>query len=169
MCNLVSGEIAEDFAQYFTASEQQPSLVYLGVREETESGKVIGAGGILIQPMPGCPEEQIARVEGAAQHMTKLTQFLSEGMDLSDAVTEFLGTLEPEITAEFVPAFSCDCTRDRLERALLSIGEKELTDILENEGEAELTCQFCLKKYHFGREDLTGLLNSAKSGRADGE
>ena len=90
--------------------------------------------------MPGCPEEQIARVEAAAQHMTKLTQFLSEGMDLSDAVTEFLGTLEPEITAEFVHAFSCDCTRDRLERALLSIGEKELTDILENEGETELTC-----------------------------
>lgn len=169
MCNLVSGEIAEDFAQYFTASEQQPSLVYLGVREEAESGKVIGAGGILIQPMPGCPEEQIARVEAVAQHMTKLTQFLSEGMDLSDAVTEFLGTLEPEITAEFVPAFSCDCTRERLERALLSIGEKELTDILENEGEAELTCQFCLTKYHFDREELIGLLNSAKSGRADGE
>ena len=76
MCNLVSGEIAEDFAQYFTASEQQPSLVYLGVREEAESGKVIGAGGILIQPMPGCPEEQIARVEAAAQQFPNLDVYL---------------------------------------------------------------------------------------------
>lgn len=169
MCNLVSGEIAEDFAQYFTASEQQPSLVYLGVREEAESGNVIGAGGLLIQPMPGCPDEQISRVEAEARNMTKLTQILSEGVSPEDAVTQILGMLEPETTAVFSPAFSCDCTRDRLEQALLSIGEKELTDILDHEGEAELTCQFCLKKYHFNREELTFLLNSAKAGSMDGE
>ena len=169
MCNLISGEVAEDFAQYFTASEQQPSLVYLGVREEAESGNVIGAGGILVQPMPGCPDEQIARVEAAAQNMTNLTKLLSEGMELENAADEILGELDPETTSVFEPAFSCDCTRDRLERALLSIGEKELTDILENEGEAELTCQFCLKKYHFDRDELTYLLKSAKAGRPDGE
>ena len=162
LCNLVSGEIAEDFAQYFTASEQQPSLVYLGVREQAESGDVIGAGGLWIQPMPNCPDDAIARVEAAAQQIPHLTELLSEGMDLETALSEVIGVLEPEITERLEPAYLCDCTRDRLERALLSIGAEELTDILEHEGEAELTCQFCGKRYHFDRNDLETLLAAAK-------
>lgn len=169
MCNLVSGEVAEDFAEFFTASEQQPSLVYLGVREQAETGTVIGAGGLLIQPMPGCPDSEISRVEAIASEIPKLTKMLSEGTDLEAAVTELLGTLELEITERVDPAFACDCSRDRLERALLSIGEEELKDILAKEGEAELTCQFCLKKYHFDRTDLTDLLRAAKSEEPDGE
>ncbi len=169
MCNLVSGEIAEDFAQYFTASEQQPSLVYLGVREEAETGKVIGAGGILIQPMPNCPDEEIAKVEGLAPVIPQLTKMLSEGATLEEAVEKLLAPLAPEITERIEPAYRCDCTRDRLERALLSIGEDELNDILAHEGEAELTCQFCLKRYHFDREDLTELLRAAKTEETDGE
>lgn len=169
MCNLVSGEIAEDFAQYFTASEQQPSLVYLGVREEAETGKVIGAGGILIQPMPNCPDEEIAKVEALAPVIPQLTKMLSEGATLEEAVDKLLAPLAPEITERIEPAYRCDCTRDRLERALLSIGEDELNDILAHEGEAELTCQFCLKRYHFDREDLTELLRAAKTEETDGE
>ena len=169
MCNLVSGEIAEDFAQYFTASEQQPSLVYLGVREEAETGKVIGAGGILIQPMPNCPDEEIAKVEGLAPVIPQLTKMLSEGATLEEAVEKLLAPLAPEITERIEPAYRCDCTRDRLEQALLSIGEDELNDILAHEGEAELTCQFCLKRYHFDREDLTELLRAAKTEETDGE
>ncbi len=169
MCNLVSGEIAEDFAQYFTASEQQPSLVYLGVREEAETGKVIGAGGILIQPMPNCPDEEIAKVEALAPVIPQLTKMLSEGATLEEAVEKLLAPLAPEITERIEPAYRCDCTRDRLERALLSIGEDELNDILAHEGEAELTCQFCLKRYHFDREDLTELLRAAKTEETDGE
>ena len=169
MCNLVSGEIAEDFAQYFTASEQQPSLVYLGVREEADSGKVIGAGGILIQPMPGCPDEEIAKVEALAPVIPQLTKMLADGEALEDAVQKLLGPLEPEITERIEPAYRCDCSRDRLERALLSVGEEELNDILAHEGEAELTCQFCLKRYHFDREDLTELLRAAKAEDPDGE
>ena len=169
MCNLVSGEIAEDFAQYFTASEQQPSLVYLGVREEAETGKVIGSGGILIQPMPNCPDEEIAKVEALAPVIPQLTKMLSEGATLEEAVEKLLAPLAPEITERIEPAYRCDCTRDRLERALLSIGEDELNDILAHEGEAELTCQFCLKRYHFDREDLTELLRAAKTEETDGE
>ena len=169
MCNLVSGEIAEDFAQYFTASEQQPSLVYLGVREEAETGKVIGAGGILIQPMPNCPDEEIAKVEALAPVIPQLTKMLSKGATLEEAVEKLLAPLAPEITERIEPAYRCDCTRDRLEQALLSIGEDELNDILAHEGEAELTCQFCLKRYHFDREDLTELLRAAKTEETDGE
>ncbi|MBR0081371.1 MAG: Hsp33 family molecular chaperone HslO [Clostridia bacterium] len=162
MCNLVSGEVAEDFAQYFTASEQQPSLVYLGVREQAESGEVLGAGGIWIQPMPDCGEEAIAAVEAAAPKIAQLTALLSDGNSLEDALKALLDTLEPEITERMEPAYLCDCSRERLERALLSIGEEELNDILEHEGEAELTCQFCGKRYRFDRAALTALLESAK-------
>lgn len=162
LCNLVSGEIAEDFAQYYTASEQQPSLVYLGVREKADTGEVIGAGGILIQPMPDCPESEIAQIESHAQRITTLTKLLSEGNSLHKALDSLLDGLYPEITEELLPAYVCDCTRERLERALLSIGEEELTDILEHEGEAELTCQFCLKRYRFDRNDLVELLRFAK-------
>ena len=168
MCNLISGEVAEDFAQYFTASEQQPSLVYLGVHEQAQSGTVTGAGGILIQPLPGCPDEEIGRVEAIAEKLPDFTKRLSEGQDPETAALELLATLQPEITERIVPAFSCDCTRDRLERALLSIGEAELNDILAHEGEAELTCQFCLKKYHFDRTDLMELLRAAKVEGTDG-
>lgn len=168
MSNLISGEVAEDFAQYFTASEQQPSLVYLGVREQADTGDVLAAGGILIQPMPGCPDSEISRVEELADVIPCLTGALADGMGLEEAVLKILGPLEPEITERITPRYECDCSRERLERALLSIGEEELRDILENEGEAELTCQFCLKKYHFGRSDLEELLRSAKDGETDG-
>ena len=162
LCNLVSGEIAEDFAQYFTASEQQPSLVYLGVREKADIGEVIGAGGILIQPMPGCPEEAIARIEKHAAGITRLTELLSESHSLQEALEMLLSDLQLERTEQLQPQYLCDCTRDRLERALLSIGEAELQDILEHEGEAELTCQFCLKRYRFDRNDLETPLRAAK-------
>ncbi len=169
MSNLVSGEVAEDFAQYFTVSEQQPSLVYLGVRERADEGTVLAAGGILIQPMPGCPECEISRVEALAEVIPCMTGVLADGKGLEDAIEQILSPLEPEITERITPRYECDCSRDRLERALLSIGEDELKDILENEGEAELTCQFCLKKYHFGRSDLEELLMAAKDGEHDGK
>lgn len=169
MSNLVSGEVAEDFAQYFTASEQQPSLVYLGVRERADEGTVLGAGGILIQAMPGCPDSEISKVEALSEVIPCMTGFLADGIELEETVKKILGPLEPEITEHIFPMYRCDCSRERLERALLSIGEKELTDILENEGEAELTCQFCLKQYHFDRTDLEELLQTVKYGVSDGE
>lgn len=159
LCNLCSGEIAEDFAQYFTASEQQPSLVYLGVRERAEDGVVLGAGGLLIQPLPNCPDAEIGKVEAIASAIPMLTERLSEGDGLKEILDELFSNLQPEYTKEDYPSFSCDCTRDRLERALLSIGAEELQDIIETDGQAELTCQFCLKRYHFDRQQLEMLLD----------
>lgn len=169
MSNLVSGEIAEDFAQYFTASEQQPSLVYLGVRERADEGSVLAAGGILIQPMPGCPDSEISKVEELAEVIPCMTGALADGKGLEETVQSILKPLKPEITERIMPLYKCDCSRERLERALLSIGEKELIDILQNEGEAELTCQFCLKRYHFDRMDLEELLRTVQNGACDGE
>lgn len=160
-CNLISGEIAEDFAQYFTASEQQPSIVYLGVHENAADGYVTGAGGLLIQTMPNCPNEAIERVMTIASAIPTLGGRLAEGEALEDILNDLFRTLDVTYTNRFSPAFSCDCTRARLERALLSIGETELRKIIEEDGKAELTCQFCEKKYRFDREALEALLSEA--------
>jgi molecular chaperone Hsp33 len=160
-CRLVSGEIAEDFAQYFTVSEQQPSIVYLGVHETAETGKVTGAGGLLIQTMPNCPDESIEKVMSVADRIPVLGAELSKGKTLRSVLDEVFSGLDPVYTSELVPELRCDCSRDRLERALISIGENDLTEMIEEDGEAELTCQFCGKRYHFDRTDLTMLLKEA--------
>ncbi len=161
MCNLISGEIAEDFAQYFTASEQQPSIVYLGVHENAADGFVTGAGGLLIQTMPNCPDEAIDRVMAIADRIPLLGMRLCEGEELQEILDDLFSDLDASFTDRYSPAFSCDCSTERLERALISIGGKELQSLIEQDGQAELTCQFCEKKYHFDREALEKLLREA--------
>lgn len=161
MCNLISGEIAEDFAQYFTASEQQPSIVYLGVHENAADGKVTGAAGLLIQTMPNCPDEAIERVMKIADRIPAIGARISEGESLNAILSDLFATLDPAFTNVFSPAFSCDCSRERLERALISIGRKELSELIEQDGKAELTCQFCGKTYQFDRVALEALLKEA--------
>ena len=161
MCNLISGEIAEDFAQYFTASEQQPSIVYLGVHENASDGFVTGAAGLLIQTMPNCPNEAVEHVMTVADRIAGLGTRISDGESLQAILDDLFHDLDAEYTNRFHPDFSCDCTRERLERALLSIGRSELGKIIEQDGEAELTCQFCEKRYNFNKEELETLLKEA--------
>ena len=161
MCNLISGEIAEDFAQYFTASEQQPSIVYLGVHENAADGFVTGAGGLLIQTMPNCPDDAVERVMQIADRIPNLGTHIADGEDLKSVLSELFSDLDAEFTKSLSPAFCCDCSRERLERALISIGKKELTEIIEQDGKAELTCQFCGKSYLFDRAALEALLAEA--------
>lgn len=163
-CNLTSGEIAEDFAQYFTASEQQPSIVYLGVHENAEDGFVTSASGLLIQTMPFCPDEAVERVMAIADRIAKIGTRCADGETLKDVLNDLFAGLDAEYTERFAPAFSCDCSRERLERALLSIGREELSDIIEQDGRAELTCQFCETRYQFDREQLEALLREATNG-----
>ncbi len=158
MCHLVSGEIAEDFAEYFTASEQQPSLVYLGVRLEPVSGDVLGAGGLLIQPLPDCPAEHVDYVMAKANHIPRLTERLSGGENLKDIVLSLFPEGDVAFTEELHPAYRCDCSRERMERALLSLGREELSEIIEEDGQAELSCHFCNSKYTFTKAELERLL-----------
>ncbi len=160
-CNLISGEIAEDFAQYFTVSEQQPSIVYLGVHENAADGFVTGAAGLLIQTMPNCPNEAVDHVMSIADHIAGIGTKVAEGEALQTILEDLFADLDAEFTNKMQPSFSCDCTRERLERALISIGRTELTSIIEQDGEAELTCQFCEKRYHFDRPELESLLKEA--------
>ena len=158
MCHLVSGEVAEDFAEYFTASEQQPSLVYLGVRLEPLSGQVLGAGGLLIQPLPDCPTEHVDYVMAQAEAITHLTQRLSAGENLRDIVLSLFPDGDVSFTDELHPAYRCDCSRERMERALMSLGRDELVQIIQEDGQAELSCHFCNSKYTFTKAELEGLL-----------
>ena len=166
-CNLISGEIAEDFAQYFTASEQQPSIVYLGVHENAADGYVTGAIGLLIQTMPFCPDEAVEQVMAIADRIAGIGTRCANGEALQDILDDLFASLDAEYTERFTPAFSCDCTRERLERALISIGAKDLHEIIEQDGQAELTCQFCTKKYHFDRDALIALLAEATDAGGD--
>ena len=158
MCHLISGEVAEDFAEYFTASEQQPSLVYLGVRLEPLSGQVLGAGGLLIQPLPDCPAEHVDYVMTKAEAIPHLTERLSEGENLRDIVLSLFPEGDVSFTEELHPAYRCDCSRERMERALMSLGREELSEIIEEDGQAELSCHFCNSKYTFTKAELLAIL-----------
>ena len=170
VCNLVSGEIALDFAQYFTASEQQPSLVYLGVRLEIETGEVRAAGGMLVQPLPGCDESVIDALTECAPKISLLSAMLDDVMTLEAATLQLLDSFDPHIVAEYQPVYHCDCSRERIERALISVGAEELTAMIEEDHGAEVGCQFCNKKYTFDEAELRTLLAAAmKSEEAEEE
>ena len=160
-CAITDGEIANDFANYFVISEQQPSLVYLGVRVDPASGEVRAASGLMLQPLPFCPERDIAALESKAQEITGLTKAIEDGMELEEAIIELMGELHPEFTEKLAPEFVCDCSREKIEAALISMGRAELEDIIEKDGKAELTCRFCNEKYLFSRDELVSLLAEA--------
>ena len=160
-CAITDGEIANDFANYFVTSEQQPSLVYLGVRVDPKTGEVRAASGLMLQPLPFCPESDIEAIEKRAGEITRLTAVLEEGKSLEEALSQILEGFDPEFNEEIVPSFVCDCSREKIESALISLGEEELRDMIDKDSKAELTCRFCNKKYSFDREELLTLLDEA--------
>lgn len=162
-CETVSGEIAEDFAHYYAVSEQKPSIVYLGVRLNAQSGDVLSAGGILIQPMPNCPDSVIDLLQERTPRIARLSELLEQGKSLEDAVTEALFDLDVRVDETLEPFFTCDCGMDRIERVLISMGEEELKDMIAKEHGAELKCDFCNTVYNFSESELTRLLERSKT------
>ena len=159
--NMVSGEIAEDFAQYFTVSEQQPSMVYLGVRVDPHDGKVRAGGGLIVQPMPFCPDDVIDNIQDRVPMVKMLAGMLDDGIELEASLKKIFDGIDMTFTETMETGFRCDCTRERLERVLISLGREELNDMIEKEHGAELTCHFCNKKYSFSEAELKGLLEEA--------
>ena len=159
---LVSGEIAEDLTYYYAKSEQIPTSVALGVLVDTDNS-VIAAGGFMIQLMPEATEEMAVQLEDILKALPPVTTMIKEGMTAEDIlfrVTEgFSMVCENKAV---VPEYKCTCSKERMEKALISIGKKELEELIENQGEAELTCQFCDNKYHFNKKELEDLLEKAK-------
>lgn len=156
--NLVSGEIAEDFAMYFTASEQTPSLVSLGVLVSDE--KVESAGGLIVQVMPGASEVAIASIENSAGMFMDISGTMKE-YHLKDSVQQLLMHLEPEILATREPRYACACSRERIEKVLISLGADELKDMIQTQHGAQVDCHFCNKRYEFSEDALKALLEKA--------
>ena len=151
---LRTGEIAEDFAYYLTVSEQTPSAVSLGVLMG-EDGNVLASGGILLQTLPGVTEEELGAVEAALPALDGISQLLHTGMALEDILTGPLAALHFTVLEEHHPAFCCDCSRERLEEVLLSMGN-DLADLI-SDGQATLHCHFCNTEYYFDKAALEAL------------
>ena len=156
---IVSGEIAMDFANYFTVSEQQPSLVALGVR--IHEGTVLQAGGILIQPLPGCPEEMISQLELRSPMFADISRELT--FDTLEGLTaDWFRGLEPKILERTPIRYRCTCSRERMERALISLGAKDLQSLIDEGKGAELSCHFCHRKHFFTTDELREMLEKAR-------
>ena len=159
-CQLQTGEIADDLTYYFTASEQIPSAVGLGVLME-RNNTVRTAGGFILQLMPYTSDEVITKLEKKLGTLTSVTSMLDQGMTPEDILQEILGEFEPEILEKTEVSYRCDCSRERIEKALISIGKKELQEMIREGKSIETGCQFCGKKYSFSVEELKNLLASA--------
>lgn len=150
---LVSGEIAEDLTYYYVVSEQTPSSVGLGVLMSKEN-TVEQAGGFIIQLMPGASEEVISKIEGKLSIISSVTSLLSEGLSPESILELLLGDLGMEIMDKVPAKFYCNCSKEHVEKVLISIGKEELQDMINENNPVELKCQFCNEKYEFSVEEL---------------
>jgi len=155
---LFSGEIADDLAMYFVESEQIPTACALGVLVGTDQ-TVTSAGGYLIQLLPGATEDVITKIEAGIHKLGPASRALESGMDAEDLLKAVLSEFEVEILEKHPVEYRCYCSRERVSRALISMGREELTALIEEQGEADLTCQFCDVVYHYTKEDLEALLS----------
>ena len=158
---LVNGEIAEDLTQYYATSEQIPTAVALGVLVDVDY-TIKAAGGFILQVLPGAYDEDIDNVEKTVASISSVTEMLSEGKKPEDIVKQLLGDYEIEFFDNVPTMYKCDCSRERTDRALISIGQEELTKIIEEDGKAQITCHFCDNIYDYSKEELQALLESAK-------
>ena len=157
--NLLGGEIAEDIAAYFVESEQIPTACALGVLIDRDQS-VKAAGGYLIQLMPGAGEDTIAKVEGGIMAAGNVSAILEKDPDPEAMLRAVLSDFEVKVLEQEPVEYRCGCSRDRIERALLSLGRDELSAILAEQGSCDLTCQFCARVYHFSGPELEGLIQS---------
>lgn len=157
---LVTGEIAEDLTYYYAKSEQLPSAVALGVIVDTDL-TVRSAGGFIIQLLPGAMDEDIDRVEKAIGEIGEVPKLIEQGKTPRDIVQMLLKGYEIEFFDEMEPKYECDCSKDRMARALISLGRDELRAMIEEDGEAEVCCQFCNARHLFGKEELEALERSS--------
>ena len=160
-CQIVSGEIAEDLTYYFASSEQVPSAVALGVLMEHDN-TVKQAGGLIIQVMPFAEDSLIDRLEEKINNMSSITSMFDKGMTPEDILNEVLGEFGLDINEKTPAAFRCNCSKERVEKALISIGKKELQEMIDEGNTIELKCHFCNTAYNFTVDELKKILKYAK-------
>ena len=156
---LLSGEIADDVAAYFVESEQIPTACALGVLVGTDQS-VTAAGGYLIQLLPGAGEDVISKIEAGVARVGSVSRALEGGLDGEGLLRAVLSDFGLEILETHPVEYRCYCSRERVSRALVSMGRQELSDLIREQGQAELTCQFCDQVYRYTREELEELLTN---------
>ena len=170
---LVDGEIADDLTANYYISEQQNTAISLGVKVDTD-WSIKAAGGMFIQMLPGGDEKAVDALEAMLADLPPITTIVEEAVEAGKGKTEegilnsmlerVFGNMPEEYAVEVMDVrdlrWECDCSMERLEKILMTIGRKDLTEIIEEDGQAELVCQFCLKKYHFTKEHLLKILES---------
>lgn len=152
---IVSGEIAEDITSYLATSEQVPSVCALGVLVAPDLA-CAQAGGFLIQLLPFAPDEAVDIIEKNIRSMQSVTKMLSEGLSPEDIAMRALDGLEPNVLDDFKVEYKCDCTRERVERALVSLGNEQLDELAQDEV-TEVKCHFCDKAYNFSSDEIKSL------------
>lgn len=157
---LQTGEIAEDLTYYFAASEQTPSCVGLGVLMNKDN-TVAQAGGFIVQLMPFAEESVIAALEERIKEITSVTEMLAKGMTPEDILEELLGGLELKIYDKLETKYQCNCSKERYAKGLISLGEKELSQLIKEEETIEVNCQFCGSHYYFTVDEMKELLELA--------
>lgn len=157
---IVSGEIAEDVTNYFAVSEQTPSVCALGVLVNPDL-TVSCAGGFLIQLLPGCPEETIEAIENALSDIPSVTQMLSDGMNADDIAKRALKGIKVDKLDESEAAYKCNCSRERVEAALISTGLDSLKEMAESKEDIKVECHFCDKEYIFTSDDINYIIEKS--------
>ncbi|MDP4088097.1 MAG: Hsp33 family molecular chaperone HslO [Bacillota bacterium] len=158
---IVSGEIGDDLTYYFTKSEQTPSAVGAGVLVK-EDLTIKAAGGFIIQMMPGASELVADMIMYRLEEMESITEQLNSGKSIEDVINGVFDGMSPKIMEHRVPFFGCDCSNDKVEKALISIGVRDLTEIYEEGKSEEIKCHFCNTAYQFSNEDIGELLRRSR-------
>ena len=156
---LVSGEIGDDVTAYFAQSEQTPTACALGVLVDRDQSVKV-AGGYLVQLLPGAPDEVIDKLEAGIQRAGAVTKMLEQGMTPEDILGQVCGELGVVFMETTPVSYKCYCSRERVTSALISLGRKELTEIMEENKAFPVGCQFCSEVYHFTPEDIAELLKN---------
>ena len=156
---LVSGEIAEDITAYFAESEQIPTACALGVLVDKDLSVAV-AGGYLIQLLPGATDEDIDKIEAGIARAGQVTTQLSQGLSAEALLRLVLADFDLELLETVPVEYRCYCSRDRMRRALISMGKQELTDLIREQGRSEMTCQFCDAVHVFEKDELEALAAS---------
>lgn len=157
MVPLISGEIGDDFANYFVKSEGQQAAVALGVLVNKDGVKA--AGGYVIKPMPDATNEDISNIEKAIFEAGAISKMLDKGLTLDEIAKKVTGDENiKEIDSSIEPIYKCNCNKEKFEKGLIALGKKELQDLIQNQEEIETVCHFCNKKYIFSKDEINELL-----------
>lgn len=161
MVPLISGEIAEDFASYFATSEQTNTAVNLGVLVDCNG--VRKSGGYILTPMPDATEDDLFILENRIKEAKPISKMLDENMSLLEIAKDLTGDTNVQIIEEnIMPIYECDCSKEKIEKGLITIGKKELQDIINTQINIETVCHFCNEKYTFTKEELEKLVEDIK-------